>query len=58
MYGYLALDVKAYGWLNPYFSKSVDGDTDKGHYNIMSESTLNAMSVDIEWADVDSIWQE
>ncbi len=53
MYGYLALDVKAYGWLNPYFSKSTDGDTDCGAYWIMSNTSLNQIP-EIEFSDVDS----
>jgi hypothetical protein len=48
MYGFYKQDKYAIGWLNPYFSRTPDGNTDKGHYWIMSDTTIHEMVKDLD----------
>lgn len=45
-----------YGWLNPYYTRCVDGDTELEHVTILSKTTINEMTKDIagEFFGVDS----
>jgi hypothetical protein len=42
----------AFGWLNPFFTRTGDGDTDKEFYIVLSQTTLNQLTKEIEWVDV------
>jgi hypothetical protein len=58
MNGYIKFDKYVIGWLNPYFTRTVDGDSDFGCYWKMSETTINEKIKDLgelKWADVETL---